>query len=162
MRRTLLVFVAMLSTNACAADWELFDKKNGVTSYIDRDSQRRDEDRTGYSAWLKSVYDKPQKLSQKGPGNEYVQKMELVHMHCSDRNYFIEKVVYSAKDGTPVISKKIEGGSGVVVPESPSETRYIELCKKPFSAIRELSNRGIYYKPLKEEPKPKWWNPFAK
>lgn len=153
---------AVLSMNVSAADWELFEKKNGVSSYIDRDSQRKDEAETSCIAWLKSVYDKPRKLPQKGPGNEYVQKMELVYMHCSNRSYLIEKTVYLDKDGNPVIAKKPERDYGVVVPESTSETRHVTMCQKPFSAIRELSNRGIRYKHIEAEPKPKWWNPFTK
>jgi hypothetical protein len=161
MRRALLMFVIMLSSNAFATEWELFDKKNGVSSYIDSDSKRIDEADSKHIAWLKSVYDKPQKLRQKAPGNEYFQKLELVYMNCSERSYLVDQTVYLDKDGNTITPKKVERDYGVVVPESTWETRHMAMCKKPFLSIRELSKRGIRYHDL-EEPKPKWWNPFGK
>lgn len=158
MVRMLFALVVMLSTNASAAEWNLFEKRDGVNSYLDLDSLRVNEDM--YTVWLKSQYAKPQKMRQKPPGGTYSQKLELVHMECSQRSYHVEKSIYSTEDGTPVATKKDENGFETVVPDSPSEVIYTAICKRSDVKFRALSNQGIRYSPLKEEPK--WWNPFAK
>lgn len=158
--RTFLVLFFMLSTHAVAADWKLFDKNGGVSSYIDRSSQRNEM--TTRIAWLKSVHDKPQKLRKEAAGGLYVQKVELVHMDCPTRSYSIRKTVYSAKDGTPVGPAGDATDFQPVVPDSPSEVRYVAMCGKTYSAFDELRDKGIRYHHL-PEPEPKFkWNPFAK
>lgn len=160
MMRAFLVIFAMLSTDAVAADWQLLDKSGGVSSYIDRSSQRNEM--TVHIAWLKSVHDKPQKLRQKGAGGTYAQKVELVYMDCPSRSYSIQKTIYSAKDGTPVGPEGSATRFEPVVPDSPSELRYIAMCGKSYSAFDELRDKGIRYRDL-SEPEPKFkWNPFAK
>jgi hypothetical protein len=158
MIRILLALVVMLSTDAFAADWQLFDKGDSASSYIDRSSRRKEM--TVYIAWLKNVHAKPQKLRQKVAGGVYVQKIELVHMNCANRTFSIKKRIYSAKDGTPLVTEDGAAGYEPVVPDSPSEVRYIAMCGKTYSKIQELNDSGVQYTPT-EEPKSKW-NPFTK
>lgn len=160
MVRPLLALLVMLSTSASASDWKEFEKSDGVISYLDLDSLMKDE--TTYTVWLKSVYAKPQKIKQKASGAVYFHKLELMHVNCSGRSYFIEKTVYLTKDGTPVSTKKAETGPETVLPDSPAEIRYDAICKMRFAASRALMNTGVRFTPLEEKPKPKWWNPFAK
>jgi hypothetical protein len=157
MVRLLLAFAVLLSTNVLAADWELFDKSNSVSSYLDLDSLMLEE--TKYTVWLKSVYAKPQKLRQ-DPGGAYFQKLELMHVECSRRSYFIEKSIYTSKEGTPLATRTTETGPETVTPDSPSEVRYIAICKKPGRAFRAMRNQGIRYQPLEEEAKPWWKRPL--
>jgi len=160
MFKAFLMAFVMLSTDAFAANWQLFDKSGGVNSYIDRSSERNEM--AMRIAWLKSVHDKPQKLRKKAAKGVYIQKIELVHMDCPSRSYSIQKTIYSARDGALVGPEGGATGFQPVVPDSPSEVRYVAMCGKTYSAFDELRDKGIRYRNLAEpEPRSKW-NPFAK
>lgn len=156
IRSIALAAIGMLSaTSAFAADWQMFDQRANAKSYIDKGSQKRDM--TVYTAWLKTVHEKPQKVPRQAGSGVYSQKLELVNMDCAARTYSIDKVIYSAKDGLVVASHDAGTRHDPVVPDSPSEKWYTAICGKR-GTFQDLVDKGIHYQ-QPEKPKSRW-NPF--
>jgi hypothetical protein len=156
IRSIALAAIAVLcATSASAADWQMFDQRGNAKSYIDKGSQRRDM--TVYTAWLKTVHEKPQKVPRQAGRGMYFHKLQLVKMDCSARTYLIDKVIYSAKDGVVVGSEDAGPRHDPVVPDSPSEKWHAAICGKR-GTFQDLADKGIHYQQL-EKPKSKW-NPF--
>lgn len=160
MIKLLIAVLAILCADAVASDWDEFEKRDGVISYIDLDSLMVQE--TTYTFWIKSVYSKPQKMNPKSRGSDYLQKLELMRVNCAGRSYYLEKTIYLSKDGDPLITKRSETGPETVVPDTPVEVRYNAICKMRFARARALMNQGARLIPPEERKPQSKWSPLTK
>ena len=146
MTRLLLLCIAILSTQASAADWQVFEKHARVSSWIDRSSHSHED--TVYSAWIKDVHTTPQRLRRGAGAGMYDQTLELVHMNCASRRFSIEKSVHQRANGSLVIETTHRERYTPVVPDSPAEARYKALCGPAYGKLHELRDKGVRFVPL--------------